>query len=72
MLGAEACPLGPSCEISSSGSMVAVRYFCILDRYFQGCGIKDKIKGFIPTSAIQGNPPFYEQFSLGEALSVVL
>ena len=33
----------------------------------QGCGIK----GFLPTSVIQGNPPLYEETSLGEALSVV-
>ena len=33
----------------------------------QGCGIK----GFLPTSVIQGNPPSYEQNSLWEALSVV-
>ena len=33
----------------------------------QGCGIK----GFLPTSVIQGNPPVYEENSLWEALSVV-
>ena len=33
----------------------------------QGCGIK----GFLPTSVIQGNPPLYEANSLWEALSVV-
>ena len=33
----------------------------------QGCGIK----GFLPTSVIQGNPPFYEHNSLWEALFVV-
>ena len=33
----------------------------------QGCGIK----GFLPTSVIQGNPPLYEENSLWEALSVV-
>ena len=34
---------------------------------FQGCGIK----GFLPTSVIQGNPALYEDNSLWEALSVV-
>ena len=34
---------------------------------WQGCGIK----GFLPTSVIQGNPPLYEENSLWEALSVV-
>ena len=33
---------------------------------FQGCGIK----GLLPTSVIQGNPPLYEENSLWEALSV--
>ena len=33
----------------------------------QGCGIK----GFLPTSVIQGNPPLYEENSVWEALSVV-
>ena len=33
----------------------------------QGCGIK----GFIPTSVIQGNPRFYDQISLWQALSIV-
>ena len=33
----------------------------------QGCGIK----GFLPTSVIQGNPPVYQQNSRWEALSVV-
>ena len=33
----------------------------------QGCGIK----GLLPTSVIQGNPPSYEQNSRWEALSVV-
>ena len=33
----------------------------------QGCGIK----GFFPTSVIQGNPPLYERHSVWEALSVV-
>ena len=33
----------------------------------QGCGIK----GFLPTSVIQGNPPLYEENSRWEALSVV-
>ena len=30
-----------------------------------------EIKGFLPTSVIQGNPPLYEENSLWEALSVV-
>ena len=34
---------------------------------WERCGIK----GFLPTSAIQGNPPLYEQNSLWEALFVV-
>ena len=52
-------------------------YFQIGDRSYrtaaltrtlnQGCGIK----GFIPTSVIQGNPRFYDQISLWEALSIV-
>ena len=33
----------------------------------QGCGIK----GFLPASVIQGNPPLYEENSLWETLSVV-
>ena len=33
----------------------------------QGCGIK----GFLPTSVIQGNLPLYEENRLWEALSVV-
>ena len=32
----------------------------------QGCGIK----GFIPTSVIQGNPRFYDQISLWEAVAI--
>ena len=38
-----------------------------LVRQPQGCGIK----GFLPTSVIQENPPLYEENSLWEALSVV-
>ena len=32
--------------------------------FVQGCGIK----GFLPTSVIQGNPPLYEHNSFWEAL----
>ena len=39
----------------------------ILVRLYQGCGIK----GFLPTSVIQGTPPLYEHTSFWEALSVV-